>query len=88
MKYTCEQLAKMIDQELEAGCQLAAKYGVASVCITCNEISGPKPLWRAALAGWLRRASGDVEDRTAKTEAVIDSAGKIIWLSDMDSNHE
>ena len=43
MKYTYEQLAKMIDhsllhptmtdQELEAGCRLAAKYGVASVCI-------------------------------------------------------
>lgn len=43
MKYTYEQLAKMIDhsllhptmtdQELEAGCQLAAKYSVASVCI-------------------------------------------------------
>lgn len=43
MKYTCEQLAKMIDhsllhptmtdQELEDGCKLAAKYGVASVCI-------------------------------------------------------
>ena len=43
MKYTYEELAKMIDhsllhptmtdQELEAGCKLAAKYGVASVCI-------------------------------------------------------
>src|SRR5213593_3042095 len=43
MKYTCEQLTKMIDhsllhptltdQELEEGCRLAAKYGVASVCI-------------------------------------------------------
>ena len=43
MKYTYEQLAKMIDhsllhptmmdRELEDGCHLAAKYGVASVCI-------------------------------------------------------
>ncbi len=43
MKYTCEQLAKMIDhsllhptmtdQELEDGCKVAARYGVASVCI-------------------------------------------------------
>jgi deoxyribose-phosphate aldolase len=43
MKYTYAQLAKMIDhsllhptltdQELEDGCKLAAKYGVASVCI-------------------------------------------------------
>jgi deoxyribose-phosphate aldolase len=43
MKYTYHQLAKMIDhsllhptltdQELEDGCRLAAKYGVASVCI-------------------------------------------------------
>jgi deoxyribose-phosphate aldolase len=43
MKYTYEELAKMIDhsllhptmtdQELEDGCKLAAQYGVASVCI-------------------------------------------------------
>jgi deoxyribose-phosphate aldolase len=43
MKYSYEQLAKMIDhsllhptmtdQELEDGCKLAARYGVASVCI-------------------------------------------------------
>ncbi|MGA9779209.1 MAG: deoxyribose-phosphate aldolase [Limisphaerales bacterium] len=43
MKYTYEQLAGMIDhsllhptltdRELEDGCQLAVKYGVASVCI-------------------------------------------------------
>lgn len=43
MKYTYEQLAKsidhsllhptMTDQELEAGCQLAVRYQVASVCI-------------------------------------------------------
>ena len=43
MKYTYEQLAKMIDhsllhptvtdEELEDGCKLAVKYGVASVCI-------------------------------------------------------
>ena len=43
MKYTYEQLAKMIDhsllqptmtdRELEDGCKLAAKYGVASVCL-------------------------------------------------------
>lgn len=43
MKYTYEELAKMIDhsllhptltdRELEEGCRLAARYGVASVCI-------------------------------------------------------
>ena len=43
MKYTYEDLAKMIDhsllhptmtdQDLEEGCKIAAKYGVASVCI-------------------------------------------------------
>src|SRR5262249_1656824 len=43
MKYSYEELAGMIDhsllhptltdQELEDGCRLAAKYGVASVCI-------------------------------------------------------
>jgi deoxyribose-phosphate aldolase len=43
MKYTYEELAKMIDhsllhptltdQELDEGCKLAARYGVASVCV-------------------------------------------------------
>jgi deoxyribose-phosphate aldolase len=43
MTYTYEELAKMIDHsllhptmtdsDLEEGCKLAAKYGVASVCI-------------------------------------------------------
>lgn len=43
MKYTYEELAKMIDhsllhptmtdRDLEEGCKIAAKYGVASVCI-------------------------------------------------------
>jgi deoxyribose-phosphate aldolase len=43
MKYTYEQLAKMIDhsllhptmtdRELEEGCRIAARYGVASVCV-------------------------------------------------------
>ena len=56
MKYTYEQLAKMIDhsllhpamtdQELEAGCKLAVKYGVASVCI--------KPYAVPRAVAWLR----------------------------------
>ena len=43
MKYSYEQLAKMIDhsllhptmtdRDLDEGCKVAAKYGVASVCI-------------------------------------------------------
>jgi deoxyribose-phosphate aldolase len=43
MKYTYEELAKMIDhsllhptmtdQDIEEGCALAAQYGVASVCV-------------------------------------------------------
>jgi deoxyribose-phosphate aldolase len=59
MKYTYEQLAKMIDhsllhptmtdQELEDGCKLAAKYGVASVCI--------KP-YAAKRAGELLKGTG------------------------------
>jgi len=59
MKYTYEQLAKMIDhsllhptmtdQELEDGCRLAATYGVASVCIK------PYAVKRAAV---LLRGSG------------------------------
>jgi deoxyribose-phosphate aldolase len=56
MKYTYEQLAKMIDhsllhpamtdQELESGCKLAVKYGVASVCI--------KPYAVPRAVAWLR----------------------------------
>jgi deoxyribose-phosphate aldolase len=56
MKYTYEEMAKMIDhsllhptmtdEELEAGCRLAAKYGVASVCI--------KPYAVKPAAAWLR----------------------------------
>jgi deoxyribose-phosphate aldolase len=56
MKYTYEQLAKMIDhsllhptmtdQELEDGCRLAAKYGAASVCI--------KPYAVPRAVEWLR----------------------------------
>jgi deoxyribose-phosphate aldolase len=56
MKYTYEQLAKMIDhsllhptmtdRELEDGCRLAAKYGVASVCI--------KPYAVRQAVEWLR----------------------------------
>jgi deoxyribose-phosphate aldolase len=55
MKYTYEELAKMIDhsllhptltdRELEDGCKLAARYGVASVCI--------KPYAVARAAEWL-----------------------------------
>ncbi len=56
MKYSYDQLAKMIDHsllhptmtdpELEEGCKLAAKYGVASVCI--------KPYAVKRAAEWLR----------------------------------
>ena len=56
MKYSYDELAKMIDhsllhptltdQELEEGCKLAAKYGVASVCI--------KPYAVKPAAEWLR----------------------------------
>ncbi|HMJ91689.1 MAG TPA: deoxyribose-phosphate aldolase [Candidatus Acidoferrum sp.] len=59
MKYTYEELAKIIDhsllhptmtdQELEEGCKVAAKYGVASVCI--------KP-YAAKLAVELLRGTG------------------------------
>lgn len=56
MRYTYDQLAKMIDHsllhptmtdaELEAGCRLAAKYNVASVCI--------KPYAVKQAVEWLR----------------------------------
>ena len=56
MRYTYEELAKMIDhsllhptmtdRELEDGCRVAAKYGVASVCV--------KPYAVRRAAEWLR----------------------------------
>jgi deoxyribose-phosphate aldolase len=59
MKYTYEELAKMIDhsllhptmtdREMEEGCRLAARYGVASVCV--------KPYF-AARAAQLLQGSG------------------------------
>lgn len=59
MKYSCSELAKMIDHsllhptmtdaELEAGCKLAAKYDVASVCI--------KPYAVRQAVEWLRGSS-------------------------------
>ena len=57
MKYTYEELAKMIDhsllhptmtdQELEDGCRLAARYGVASVCIKPYAVTRAAELLRA-----------------------------------------
>jgi deoxyribose-phosphate aldolase len=56
MKYTYSELAKMIDHallhpmltdaEMQAGCEMAARYGIASVCI--------KPYAVALAAGWMR----------------------------------
>ena len=63
MKYTYEQLAKMIDhsllhptmtdQEMEDGCRLAARYGVASVCIKPYAVKRAAELLRGSgvLAG-------------------------------------
>lgn len=66
MKYTYEELAKMIDhsllvptltdQELEDGCRLAARYGTASVCI--------KPYF-------VRRAAELLKDTSVIVGAVI-----------------
>ncbi len=66
MKYTYEQLAGMIDhsllhpaltdQELDEGCRLAARYGVASVCI--------KPYY-------LRRAAALLQGTGVKVGAVV-----------------
>ncbi|MFO1478498.1 MAG: deoxyribose-phosphate aldolase [Verrucomicrobiota bacterium] len=59
MNHTCEDLAKMIDHsllhptmtdaDLEAGCRLAARYNVASVCV--------KPYAVRAAAQWLKGSS-------------------------------
>jgi deoxyribose-phosphate aldolase len=56
MKYTYEQLARtidhsllhpaMTDQELEDGCRLAARYGVASVCIKPDAVKRAAALLR------------------------------------------
>lgn len=58
MKYTYEELAKMIDhsllhptmtdRDLEDGCRLAAKYGVASVCIKPYAVNRAAELLRGS----------------------------------------
>ena len=67
MKYTYEELAGMIDhsllhptmtdQELEDGCDVAAKYGVASVCIKPYAVKEP-PNCSAGPACGSARSSG------------------------------
>jgi deoxyribose-phosphate aldolase len=66
MKYTCEELAGMIDHsllhptltdaELEEGCRQAVRYGVASVCL--------KPYW-------VRRAAQLLEGSRVAVGAVV-----------------
>ncbi len=61
MKYTYEELAKMIDhsllhptltdRDLEDGCRLAAKYGVASVCIKPYAVTRAAELLRGTGVG-------------------------------------
>ena len=79
MKYTYEQLAKMIDHsllhptmtdhELEEGCQVAAKYGVASVCIKPYAVQRAVELLRGS--GVLVVGHGGVQQR------VVDHLGEL-----------
>ena len=93
MKYTYEQLAKMIDhsllhptmtdQELEDGCRVAATYGVASVCIKPYAVTRAAALLRGTgvLVGCVigfPHGSSTTESKRYETElACRDGANEI-----------
>jgi deoxyribose-phosphate aldolase len=99
MKYSYEQLAKMIDhsllhptmtdQELDEGCRLAARYGVASVCIKPYAVRRAAELLRGTgvLVGCVigfPHGNGATESKRYETElACRDGAVEI----DMVINH-
>jgi deoxyribose-phosphate aldolase len=93
MKYTYDELAKMIDhsllhptmtdRELEEGCKLAARYGVASVCIKPYAVSRAVELLRGtgvlvgAVIGF-PHGSSSTETKRFETElACRDGAAEI-----------
>lgn len=93
MKYTYEQLAKMIDhsllhptmtdEELEDGCRLAAEYSVASVCIKPYAVARAAELLRGsgvlvgAVVGF-PHGSSSTESKRYETElACRDGAAEI-----------
>jgi deoxyribose-phosphate aldolase len=93
MKYTYEQLAKMIDhsllhptmtdQELEGGCRVAAKFGVASVCIKPYAVKRAAELLRGsgvlvgAVIGFPHGASCTEAKRHETRLACADGAAEI-----------
>src|SRR5437868_5231655 len=93
MKYSYTELAKMIDhsllhptmtdQELEDGCKLAAKYGVASVCIKPYAVMRAVELLRGSgvLVGCVvgfPHGSSSTESKRYETElACSDGAAEI-----------
>jgi deoxyribose-phosphate aldolase len=93
MKYTYEELAKMIDHsllhptmtdaELEAGCKLAAQYQVASVCIKPYAVRRAAELLRAtgvvvgAVIGFPHGNSATESKRYETELACRDGAGEI-----------
>lgn len=93
MKYTYEQLAKMIDhsllhprmtdQELEDGCRLAAQYGVASVCIKpyaakrAAELLRGTGVWVGAVIGFPHGHSTTEAKRYETELACEDGAAEI-----------
>ena len=93
MKYSYEQLARMIDhsllhptmtdQELEDGCRIAAKYGVASVCIKPYAVKRAVELLKStgvlvgAVIGF-PHGNSCIESKRYETElACKDGAGEI-----------
>jgi len=93
MKYSYEQLAKMIDhsllhptmtdQELDDGCRLAAKYGVASVCIKPYAVKRAAELLRGtgvlvgAVIGFPHGNSATASKRHETALACEDGAAEI-----------
>ena len=93
MKYTCAELAKMIDHsllhptmtdaDLEAGCKLAAQYQVASVCIKPYAVRRAADLLKGsgvlvgAVVGFPHGSSSTESKRYETALACADGAAEI-----------
>ena len=93
MGYTYEQIAKMIDhsllnpaltdEELEAGCRLAIRYGVASVCILpyylarCAEILAGSTVKPSTTVGFPHGGHTTAAKRAEAKQAVADGGEEL-----------
>ena len=91
MDYTLEQIARMIDhsllnpaltdRELEAGCEVARRHGVASVCIKpyalrrCAELLAGSPVLPSTVIGFPHGGNATVV-KVAEVEQALRDGGK------------